>query len=164
MALCCLYGFLLEGFTLFSLVGRLLTVMVTTPGCIWCYGVVVYVLNHLLVTAYLFHLVVGSFYVIGIHTVGYGWLLCQEACFRVVGSTWALHFYQHYSETLLGKNTRVMPASRFRFWPGLSLGCGLDSLINFCYFYLVCYPWREVCYLVWLSSLGFASRMILCQG
>jgi hypothetical protein len=23
---------------------------------------------------------------------------------------------------------------------------------------------REVCYLVWLSSLGFVSRMILCQG
>jgi hypothetical protein len=117
MALCCLYGFLLEGFTLFSLVGHLLTVMVTTPSCIWCYGVVVYVLNHLLVTAYLFHLVVGSFCVIGIHTVGYGWLLCQEACFRVVGSTWALHFYQHYS--LLGKNMRVMPLRVLGvgYWP-----------------------------------------------
>jgi hypothetical protein len=42
------------GFHSVSLVGRLLTVMVTTPGCIWCYGVVVYDLNHLLVTAYRF--------------------------------------------------------------------------------------------------------------
>jgi hypothetical protein len=72
MAPCCFHGFLLEGFTLFSLVFTLLTVMVTTPSCIWCYGVVLYVLKHLLVTAYLFHLVVGSFYVIGIHSVGYG--------------------------------------------------------------------------------------------
>jgi hypothetical protein len=46
--------------------------MVTTPGCIWCYGVVVYVSNHLLVTVYLFHLVVGLFCGIGINTVGYG--------------------------------------------------------------------------------------------
>jgi hypothetical protein len=62
----------LEGFTLFSLVGCLLTIMVTNPSCIWCYGVVVYVLNLLLVTAYLFHLVVGSFYVISIRTFVYG--------------------------------------------------------------------------------------------
>jgi hypothetical protein len=54
MALCCLYGFLLEGFTLFSLVGHLLIVMVTISSCIRCYGVVVYVSIHLLATVYLF--------------------------------------------------------------------------------------------------------------
>jgi hypothetical protein len=32
-------------------------------------------------------------------------------------------------------------ASRFRFWLGLSLGYGLDSLISSC---LVRYPWRKV--------------------
>jgi hypothetical protein len=32
-------------------------------------------------------------------------------------------------------------ASRFQFWLGLSLGYGLDSLINSC---LVNYPWRKV--------------------
>jgi hypothetical protein len=42
------------GFHSVSLVGRLLTVMVTTPSYIWCYGVDVYDLNHLLVTAYRF--------------------------------------------------------------------------------------------------------------
>jgi hypothetical protein len=71
MALCCPYGFLLEGFTLFSLASLLLTVMVTTLGFIWCFGVDVYVLNHLLVIAYLFHLVVGSFFIIGICIVDY---------------------------------------------------------------------------------------------
>jgi hypothetical protein len=70
---------LLEGFTLFSPVGCFLIVMVTTPGCIWCYGVVVYVLNHLLVTTYCFHLVVGSFCIIGIHTVGYGVAIIQRS-------------------------------------------------------------------------------------
>jgi hypothetical protein len=34
--------------------------------------------------------------------------------------------------------------SRFQFWLGLSLGYGLDSLINSCYSFLVCYPWRKV--------------------
>jgi hypothetical protein len=60
-------------------------------------------------------------------------------------------------------------ASRFQFWLGLSLGYGLD--------YLLVMVWtldqllfgalsleKEVRYLVWLSSLGFASGMILCQG
>jgi hypothetical protein len=69
MALCCLYGFLLEGFISFGLAIRLLTVFVTIPGHFWCYGAVVYDLNHLWVTA--FHLVVGLFYVIVIYTVGY---------------------------------------------------------------------------------------------
>jgi hypothetical protein len=45
--------------------------MVTTLSCIWCYGVVLYVLNHLLVTVYLFHLVVGLFCGIIINIVGY---------------------------------------------------------------------------------------------
>jgi hypothetical protein len=35
------------------------------------------------------------------------WPLCQEVCFRVVGSTQALHFHQHCSA--IGENTRVMP-------------------------------------------------------
>jgi hypothetical protein len=64
-------GIVLEGFTLFSFV-HLLTIMVTIFGCIQCYGVVVYVSNHLLVTVYLFHLVVVLFCGIGINTVGYG--------------------------------------------------------------------------------------------
>ena len=38
----------------------------------------------------------------------------------------------------------VIASSKFRFWLGLSLGYGLDSLINSCYFCLVCYPWRKV--------------------
>jgi hypothetical protein len=37
-------------------------------------------------------------------------------------------------------------ASRFRFWLGLSLGYGLDSLISSCYSCLVRYPWRKVCH------------------
>jgi hypothetical protein len=44
----------LEGFIMFGLAGHLLIVIVATPSCIWCYGVVVYDLNHLLVTAYHF--------------------------------------------------------------------------------------------------------------
>ena len=52
-------------------------------------------------------------------------------------------------------------------------GFDLDSLLvmvwnfylaSFGYSFLVCYPWRDVCHLVWLLSLGFASRIILCQG
>jgi hypothetical protein len=54
MALCCLHGFLLEGFILSGLVGRLLTVFVTTPGRVRCYGVVVYISHHLSATVYLF--------------------------------------------------------------------------------------------------------------
>jgi hypothetical protein len=56
MDLCCLYGFSLEGFILFGLDGHLLIVIVTTPDCIWCYGVAVYDLNHLLVIVYHFPL------------------------------------------------------------------------------------------------------------
>jgi hypothetical protein len=65
-------GILLEVFTLFSLVVASSLLMVTTLSCIWCYGVVVYVSNHLLVTVYLFHLVVGLFCGIGINKIGYG--------------------------------------------------------------------------------------------
>ena len=72
MAICCLYRFLLEGFTLFNVDGCILIVMVTISYFIQCYGVVVYISIHLLATVYIFHLVVGSFYVIGIHIVGYG--------------------------------------------------------------------------------------------
>jgi hypothetical protein len=61
MALCCLYGFFLESFTMFSLVFHLLTVMVTILGCIWCYGVAMYVLIHLFGHCISFHLVVVSF-------------------------------------------------------------------------------------------------------
>jgi hypothetical protein len=46
-------------------------VIVTTPSCNWCYGVDVYVSNHLLVIIYIFHLVMGLFCGIGINTVGY---------------------------------------------------------------------------------------------
>jgi hypothetical protein len=37
----------------------------------------------------------------------------------------------------------VFAASRFRFWLGVSLGYGLDSLISSC---LVIYPWRNMCH------------------
>jgi hypothetical protein len=44
--------------------------------------------------------------------------------------------------------TRVFVAAvasrRFRFWLGLSLGYGLDSLIRSFYSFLVHYPWRKV--------------------
>jgi hypothetical protein len=52
-------------------------------------------------------------------------------------------------------------------------GFGLDSLlvmvwnfflVSFGYYFLVCYPWREVCHLVWLLSLVFAFEIILFQG
>jgi hypothetical protein len=55
-----------------ALLAASLLLMVTTPSCIWFYGVVVYVLNHLLVIVYIFHPVVGLFCGIGINTVGYG--------------------------------------------------------------------------------------------
>ena len=51
-------------------------------------------------------------------------------------------------------------ASRFRFWLGLSLGYGLDSLISSCLVRLE----KGVPPFFWLSSLGFSSRMILFQG
>jgi hypothetical protein len=38
----------------------------------------------------------------------------------------------------------AVAASRVRFWLGLSLGYGLDSLISACYSCLVHYPWRKV--------------------
>jgi hypothetical protein len=47
---------------------------------------------------------------------------------------------------------------------GFDLDSLLDSLISSCYSCLVRCPWKEVRYLVWLSSIGFASEMILCQG
>jgi hypothetical protein len=59
---------------------------------------------------------------------------------------------------------QLLQLADFSFGLELSLGYGLDSLISSFYSFLVHYPWREVCYLVWLSSLGFSSRMILCQG
>jgi hypothetical protein len=51
-AFCCLYGFLLEGFIPFGLVGHLVIVLVTIPGHICCYGVVVFDFDPLWVTAY----------------------------------------------------------------------------------------------------------------
>jgi hypothetical protein len=54
-----------------------------------------------------------------------------------------------------------------------NFGFGWDSLLVMIwtfflgssgYSFLVCYPWREVRYIVFLFSLGFSSRMILCQG
>jgi hypothetical protein len=47
-------GIVLEVFTLFSLTGRFLTVMVTMSGCIWvAMGLLYMFLNYLLVTMYL---------------------------------------------------------------------------------------------------------------
>jgi hypothetical protein len=62
-------GILLEGFALFSLVGRFLTVMVTMSGCIRvAMGLLYMFSNYLLVTVYfpepwswVIHLVVGLF-------------------------------------------------------------------------------------------------------
>jgi hypothetical protein len=38
----------------------------------------------------------GSFYVIGICTVGYGGYYSKRLALGLVVITWALHFYQHY--------------------------------------------------------------------
>jgi hypothetical protein len=72
-------GFLLEGFALFSLVGRFLTVMVTMSSCIQVSMGLLYMFsNYLLVTMYLpgpwfwvVHLVVGLF-LYSHRRVGYG--------------------------------------------------------------------------------------------
>jgi len=40
---------------------------------------------------------VGSFYVIGICTVGYGGYYAKRLALGLVAITRALHFYQHYS-------------------------------------------------------------------
>jgi hypothetical protein len=53
-ALCCLYGFLLEGFIRSRLVGCLHTVLVTIPSRICCYGVVGFDFEPPCVTAYRF--------------------------------------------------------------------------------------------------------------
>jgi Fe-S-cluster-containing dehydrogenase component len=45
--------------------------------------------------------------------------------------------------------------SIFQFWLGLSLGYGLEYLISSCYYFLVRYPWREVCHL----CLAIKSRV-----
>jgi hypothetical protein len=89
------YGFLLEGFTLFILVGCLLTVMVTIYGCIRCYGVVPYVSIHLLATVYLFTWLWSLFVLIGINTVGYWVVIMPRSMIRVVGSTWGFQFDRH---------------------------------------------------------------------
>jgi hypothetical protein len=39
----------------------------------------------------------GSFYVIGIYTVGYSGYYAKNLALGFIGSTRALHFYQHYS-------------------------------------------------------------------
>ena len=56
----------------------------------------------------------------------------------------------------------AVASSRFRFWLGLSLGfwLGLSYELLFGALSLG----KGVLPFVWLSSLGFASRVILCQG
>jgi hypothetical protein len=95
MAICCLYGFLLEGFTLFNVDGCILIVMVTISYFIQCYGVVVYISIHLLATVYIFHLVVVTFCVISINTVGYWVATMPRSMILGVGSTWGLKFHRH---------------------------------------------------------------------
>jgi hypothetical protein len=55
------YGFWLEGFIWSRLVGHLHTILLNILSHIWCYGVVVFDFEPPWVTAYRFHLVVGSF-------------------------------------------------------------------------------------------------------
>jgi hypothetical protein len=59
----------------------------------------------------------------------------------------------------------VAATSRFWFWLGLSLGYGLESLIKLLLFFLGTAILGERCTtFFWLSSLGFASGIYLCQG
>jgi hypothetical protein len=101
------YGFLLEGFIRSRLVVHLNTVLVNIPNRIWCYGVVVLDFEPPWVTTYLFHLVVGSFYVIGVYANGYDGYYSNRIYLGLVFISWFC-FYINII-WLIGKNTRVMP-------------------------------------------------------
>jgi hypothetical protein len=106
-------GILLEGFTLFILVGCLLTI---NGNHTQLYSVVMGLLcmfrtpfGHCVSSRAMF---VGFFtwswayfVVLASTQLVMGWPLCQEVCFRVVGNTWGLHFHQHCYKLvrLLGK-------------------------------------------------------------
>jgi len=82
--------------------------LVIILGRIWCYGFVVYDLNHLWSLHLFLHLVVGLFYVIGICTVGYGGYYAKRIALGLVYITWDLHLYQNYSN-FWGKTRGLCP-------------------------------------------------------
>jgi len=100
-------GIFLEGFTLFSLVGFFLTIMVTISGCIQvAMGLLYMFLNYLLVTMYflepwswVIHLVMGLFL----------WYWHQHSCL------WGGHYAKKYALWLL-----VIP------WVHISIGIVID--------------------------------------
>jgi len=99
MALCCLYGFCwrVSIFILFGLASSILTVMIITPSHIWCYGVVVYDFNHLLVTAYHFSTWSWVHFTLLVSTqLVMGGYYAKNLVLGLVGITRALHLYQHY--------------------------------------------------------------------
>jgi hypothetical protein len=127
-ALCCLYGFLLEGFIPSGLVGHLHTVLVTIPSRIWCYGVVVFDFEPPWVTAYRFPPGRGLVLCYWSLHSWLWWLLCQEACFRVGFYYMALHFYISIIQ-FLGKPRGLCPAcSRCYYWPVRSLCSSVHNL------------------------------------
>jgi hypothetical protein len=66
--LCCLYGFLLEGFISSGFVGCLLIVLLPYLVIFGVMGLLCLILNHLGSLHIVLHLVMGSFYVIGMCT------------------------------------------------------------------------------------------------
>jgi hypothetical protein len=101
-ALCCLYGFLLEGLIPYGLFGCLLIVLVTIPSFIWFMGLLCKFLTTFGELHIIFHLVLGLFYVIGLCTVGYGGYYVKRLSLGLVAITLSLHLYYHYS--VFGEN------------------------------------------------------------
>jgi len=91
--------------------------LVIILGRIWCYGFVVYDLNHLWVTAYHFppgrELILCYWYM----HIWLWWLLCQEVCFRV-GCYYSSSAFLSSLFNFLGKNMRVMPCVFFMLVTG----------------------------------------------
>jgi len=96
-------GIVLERFALFSLVFRLLTIMVTISSCIqvlWGFCVCFELpFGHCVSSRAMFvgyspgHGII--FVILASTKLVMGWPLCQEVCFMVVGNTWGLHFHWH---------------------------------------------------------------------
>jgi len=96
-------GILFEGFSLFSLVGYLLTVMVTISGCIqllWgCCVCFELPFGHCVSSRAMFmgyspgHGLI--FVVLASTQLVMGWPLRQGVCFMVIDNTWGLHFHLH---------------------------------------------------------------------
>jgi hypothetical protein len=103
--LCCLYGFLLEGFIWSRLVVCLHIVLVNIPSRFWCYGVVVFDFEPPWVTGIVFawSWAPACF---GFCTVGYGGYYAKIAL-GLVSITWLCIFTSIIQ--FFGKTTRVIP-------------------------------------------------------